>query len=169
MTTATVEAAQTENQLVVFDLATEAYGVDIGAVREIIRMQDITRVPRCPEFVEGIINLRGNVIPVVDLRKRFNLTVSEQSKDNRIVVVDIVGRDIGVIVDAVTEVLRITSDSVAAPSSVITTTDSAYLLGIVKLESRLIILLDLEKVLSDDEMGALEEAGDEGAAAVAAD
>ena len=89
MTTATVEASQAEKQLVVFDLATEAYGVDIGAVREIIRMQDITKVPRCPEFVEGIINLRGSVIPVVDLRKRFNLAVSEQNKDNRIVVVDI--------------------------------------------------------------------------------
>ena len=106
MTTATTEAGPAEEQLVVFDLATEAYGVDIGAVREIIRMQDITKVPRCPEFVEGIINLRGSVIPVVDLRKRFSLTVSEQSKDNRIVVVDIVGRDIGVIVEAVTEVRR---------------------------------------------------------------
>lgn len=169
MTTATVEAGQTEKQLVVFDLATEAYGVDIGAVREIIRMQDITKVPRCPEFVEGIINLRGSVIPVVDLRKRFSLTVSEQSKDNRIVVVDIVGRDIGVIVDAVNEVLRIQGDSVAPPSSVITTTDSAYLLGIAKLESRLIILLDLEKVLSDDEMGAFDEAGEEVADALAAD
>ena len=168
MTTATVEAGQAEKQLVVFDLATEAYGVDIGAVREIIRMQDITRVPKCPEFVEGIINLRGSVIPVVDLRKRFNLTVSEQSKDNRIVVVDIVGRDIGVIVDAVNEVLRIQGDSVAPPSSVITTTDSAFLLGIVKLDSSLIILLDLEKVLSDDEMGALDEVGvEEGADALA--
>ena len=153
----------------VFDLASEAYGVDIGAVRAIIRMQDITKVPRSPEFVEGIINLRGNVIPVVDFRKRFSLTVSEESKDNRIVVVDIAGCDIGVIVDAVTEVLRITGNSVAPPSSVITTTDSAYLLGIAKVESRLIILLDLENVLSDDEMGVLDEAGDEGADALAAD
>ncbi len=169
MTTATVEAGQTEKQLVVFDLATEAYGVDIGAVREIIRMQDITKVPRCPEFVEGIINLRGNVIPVVDLRKRFSLMVSEQSKDNRIVVVDIVGRDIGVIVDAVNEVLRIQGDSVAPPSSVITTTDSSFLLGIVKLDSSLIILLDLEKVLSDDEMGALDEVSVEEPDALAAD
>ena len=169
MTTATVEASATEKQLVVFDLATEAYGVDIGAVREIIRMQDITKVPRCPEFVEGIINLRGNVIPVVDLRKRFSLMISERSKDNRIVVVDISGHDIGVVVDAVTEVLRITSDSVAPPSSVITTTDSAYLLGIAKVESRLIILLDLEKVFSDDEIGVLDEAGEEGAGALATD
>ncbi|MCH7745210.1 MAG: chemotaxis protein CheW [Chloroflexi bacterium] len=145
-----------EEQLVVFDLASEAYGVDIGAVREIIRMQDITKVPRTPDFVEGVINLRGKVIPVVDLRKRFDLPVPEkQSKDNRIVVVDIGGQDIGVMVDAVTEVLRIATDSVAPPSSVITGTDSDYLLGIVKLESRLIILLDLEKVLSEEEKANL--------------
>ena len=80
---------QDEQQLVVFDLSTEAYGVDIGAVREIIRLQDITRVPRTPEFVEGVINLRGKVIPVVDLRKRFGLPAEVESKENRIVVVDI--------------------------------------------------------------------------------
>ena len=133
---------QDEQQLVVFDLSTEAYGVDIGAVREIIRLQDITRVPRTPEFVEGVINLRGKVIPVVDLRKRFGLPAEEESKENRIVVVDIGAQDIGVIVDAVTEVLRIATESVEPPASVITTADSEYLLGIAKLDSRLIILLD---------------------------
>jgi purine-binding chemotaxis protein CheW len=140
---------QDEKQLVVFNLAAEAYGVDIGAVREIIRMQQITKVPRTPEFVEGVINLRGKVIPVIDLRKRFAMEVGEQSKENRIVVVDIGGQDIGVIVDAVNEVLRISGDSVEPPASVITTADSVYLLGIAKLEERLIILLDLQKVLSE--------------------
>ena len=100
---AIVDTAQTEKQLVVFDLASEGYGVDIGAVREIIRMQEITRVPRSPEFVEGVINLRGKVIPVIDLRKRFGLVVAEQTKDNRIVVVDIGKQDLGVIVDAVSD------------------------------------------------------------------
>lgn len=143
-----VDAAQSERQLVVFDLASEAYGVDIGAVREIIRMQDITEIPRTPGFVEGVINLRGKVIPVVDLRKKFELPVpEEQTKDKRIVVVDIGGQDIGVIVDSVTEVLRIPTDSVAPPSPVITRANSAYLLGIVKLESRLIILLDLMEMV----------------------
>ena len=153
-----VDTSRSEQQLVVFDLASEAYGVDIGAVREIIRMQDITRVPRTPDFVEGVINLRGKVIPVVDLRKRFMVTVAEQTDDNRIVVVDIGGQDIGVVVDAVTEVLRILSDSVEPPSSVITTSDSDYLMGICKLESRMIILLDLERVLSDEEKSVLVEA-----------
>ncbi len=148
---------QDEQQLVVFDLSTEAYGVDIGAVREIIRLQDITRVPRTPEFVEGVINLRGKVIPVVDLRKRFGLPAEEESKENRIVVVDIGAQDIGVIVDAVTEVLRISTESVEPPASVITTADSEYLLGIAKLDSRLIILLDLEQVLTEAEHNSLLE------------
>lgn len=148
---------QDEQQLVVFDLSTEAYGVDIGAVREIIRLQDITKVPRTPEFVEGVINLRGKVIPVVDLRKRFGLPAEEESKENRIVVVDIGAQDIGVIVDAVTEVLRIATESVEPPASVIITADSEYLLGIAKLDSRLIILLDLEQVLTEAEHNSLLE------------
>ena len=158
MAQAVVDTSRSEQQLVVFDLDSEAYGVDIGAVREIIRLQEITRVPRTPDFVEGVINLRGKVIPVVDLRKRFMLSVAEQNDDNRIVVIDIGGQDIGVVVDAVTEVLRILSESVEPPSSVITTADSDYLMGICKLESRMIILLDLERVLSEEEKSVLEDA-----------
>ncbi len=140
--------ALTETQLVVFDLAAEYYGVDIGDVREIIRMQTITRVPGAPLFVEGVINLRGRVVPVVDLRKRLNLQVGEQTKESRIVVVDIDGRDVGVIVDGVTEVLRIPLSSIEPASSMITNVESDYLRGIAKLETKLIILLDLNKVLS---------------------
>ena len=153
----TLETAQSEKQLVVFDLSSEAYGIDIGTVREIIRLQDITRVPKTPEFVEGVINLRGKVIPVLDLRKRFDLEVADQSEENRIVVVDIRGQDIGMVVDAVTEVLRIPANSVEPPSSVIVTADSDYLVGIAKLEQRMIILLDLERVLSDTDMGEVGE------------
>jgi len=156
-TVATNEATSTEQQLVSFDLATESYGVDIGAVREIIRLQEITNVPRTPEFVEGVINLRGKVIPVVDIRKRFGLPVGDQSAENRIVVVDIGGQDIGVIVDAVNEVLRIFSDSVEPPSSVITTADSDYLMGIAKVDDKLLILLDLESVLSAEERAVLAD------------
>jgi purine-binding chemotaxis protein CheW len=137
-----------ERQLVLFDLGGEVYGVDIAAVHEIIRMQPITRVPKAPFYVEGVINLRGKVIPVVDMRKRFGLAKVEQTKDNRIVVVDSSGQNIGIIVDAVTEVLRIPADSVETPSEIITTTDSDYLLGIAKRDETMIILLDLDKVLS---------------------
>ena len=154
----TLQTTAAEKQLVVFDLADEGYGVDISSVREIIRMQDITTVPRTPEFVEGVINLRGKVIPVVDLRKRFGFPESDVTKDTRIVVVDIGGQDIGVVVDSVTEVLRIGADAVEPPSSVITTADSEYLLGIAKLDTRLIILLDLEQALSAMELANIKDA-----------
>ena len=154
----TLDTMETEKQLVVFDLADEGYGVDIGSVREIIRMQDITQVPRTPEFVEGVINLRGKVIPVVDLRKRFGFPEADATKDTRIVVVDIGGQDIGVVVDAVTEVLRIGADAVEPPSSVITTADSEYLLGIAKLDDRFITLLDTNKLLLKEERQALDQA-----------
>ncbi len=146
----------TEMQLVVFDLASEYYGVDIGDVREIIRMQTVTRVPGAPPFVEGIINLRGQVIPVVDLRKRLELEISEQTADSRIVWVTINEQDVGVIVDAVTEVLRIPVSSIEPPSSMVSSVESDYLRGIAKLESRLIILLDMGKVLAmmDDQIMA---------------
>ncbi len=148
---------QAEKQLVVFNLASEAYGVDIGAVREIVRMQEVTRVPRTPEFVEGVINLRGKVIPVVDLRRRFGLPVGEKNKDNRTVVVDINGQDIGIIVDAVTEVLRIPVSCVQPLSEIVTTAGSDCLLGIARLKQRLIILLDLPQVFSGAEKGLLPE------------
>ena len=149
-------ADEAERQLVVFDLAGEAYGVNIGTVREIIRMQAVTHVPETPDFVEGVINLRGRVIPVVDLRKRFALATSEHTSDSRIVVVDIAGHDIGVIVDAVTEVLRVAGASIESASALITTEDSYYMDGIAKIGDRLLILLDLDRVLqlTSDQMAA---------------
>ena len=116
-------------------------------------MQEIIRVPRAPEFIEGVINLRGKVIPVVDLRARFSMPGTERTDEHRIVVVD----DIGMVVDAVTEVSRIPSSSIEPPSNVITTNDSEYLTGIVKTDEKLIILLDIAKVISDADAEALEE------------
>ena len=149
------EAVTTEKQLVVFNLADEDYGVDIGTVREIIQMQAITKVPEAPHFTEGVINLRGSVIPVVDLRKRFRLEEAERDKDSRIVVVTSGGEDIGIVVDSVAEVLRISSDSIEPASSIITTTNSEYLLGIVKLQNKMVILLDTDRVISCEERAAL--------------
>ena len=154
----TVMQGDDERQLVVFDLASEAYGVNIGTVREIIRMQEITQVPRTPDYVEGVINLRGKVIPVMDMRKRFGFPVAEHTKDTRIVVIDIGGSDIGATVDAVTEVLRLGADSIEPPSAVITTSDSDYILGIAKLETRLIILLDLQRALAVEAMASDQRA-----------
>ncbi len=140
---------QEEKQLVVFTLGSEAYGVDIGRVHEIIRMHDVTRVPRTLDFVEGVINLRGKVIPVISLRKRFGLPETELTRENRIIVVDVEGQDTGIIVDSVTEVLRVAKGAVESLSEVLVSPASDYLLGIAKLKDKLIILLDLGRVLSD--------------------
>ena len=144
-----------ERQLVVFDLAGEVYGVNIGTVREIIRMQDITHVPNAPDYVEGVINLRSRIIPIVDLRKRFGVTTKEITPESRIVVVDIAGEDIGMMVDAVREVLRINENSIEQASAIVTTSDSYYIQGIANLGERLLILLDLDKVFSLEERPAL--------------
>jgi len=122
-----------ERQLVVFQLGAELYGVEIARVHEIIRLQAITRVPRAPAFVEGIINLRGKVIPVVDLRHRFGLPAAEHTRASRIVVVEIGDQVVGLIVDAVSEVLRIAGATVEPPSPVVAGLESEYLRGIAKL------------------------------------
>lgn len=149
-------ALQAEEQLVVFGLANEQYGVDIGRVQEIIRMQAITEVPRAPQFVEGVINLRGGIIPVIDLRKRFGMGHDEHDQDTRIVVVEINGQRVGLVVDRVSEVLRVPKEDIEPPSALVTTVDSAYLRAIAKLENRLIILLDLNSVLRVDEQALLQ-------------
>ena len=160
------QGGEAERQLVVFDLADEVYGVEINTVREIIRMQAVTSVPDAPEFIEGVMNLRGSVIPIVDLRKRFGLPAGEMTADTRVVVVDISGEGIGVIVDAVTEVLRITESSIEPASSVVTTEDSYYIQGIAKLTDRLLILLDIEKALGE-EAGRIHEVAPTATAAAA--
>ena len=145
------QAVRAEQQLVVFSLSGGGYGVDIGTVREIIRMQEITQIPKTPPYVEGVINLRGRVIPVLDLRKRFGLEVTEYTQETRIVVIDIGGTDIGAIVDEVTEVLRVPLGSIELPSDVVLGDDSEYVVGVVKLGERLVILLELARALSEDE------------------
>lgn len=145
-----------ERQLVVFQLGAEFYGVDIARVHEIIRLQTITRVPRAPAFVEGVINLRGKVIPVVDLRRRFGLESSEHTRASRIVVVEIGDNVVGVIVDGVSEVLRVTGASIEPPSPVVAGIESEYIYGIAKLDDRLVILLDLDRVLVLADRRALE-------------
>ena len=149
--------AGAEMQLVVFELGDESFGVDISRVQDINRMQEITEIPHAPESVVGVINLRGRVIPVIDLRKRFGLPDAVHTKDTRIVVVHLEGNLIGVIVDAVSQVLRIPADIVEPPSPVLAGVDSRYLRGIAKLDDKLVILLDLDYVLSRREQEAISE------------
>jgi purine-binding chemotaxis protein CheW len=139
-----------EKQVVLFELSGEIYGLDIATVHEIIRMQPITKVPKAPVYVEGVINLRGKVIPVVDLGKKFGMEKVEEGKNNRIVVVNIQGTTIGIIVDAVTEVLRLPESAVEPVSDIVTNNYLKYLQGIAKVGDKMIILLALDKLLSKD-------------------
>ena len=142
-------------QLVSFNIGSEEFGVDILKVQEINRMVEITRVPQAPHYVEGVINLRGKVIPIVDLRKRFNLEVKEYDKNTRIVVVDISGNIMGMVVDSVSEVLRLPSNTIEPPPEIVASINSEYIKGVAKLEDRLLIFLDLSKVIDVSEMSGI--------------
>ena len=143
-------------QLVSFKIGSEEYGIDILNVKEINRMVSITKVPNSPVFVEGIINLRGQIIPVVSLRTKLGMTKIEYDKDTRIVIVDIDGRTVGFLVDAVSEVLRIPRNITEAPPELTTGKDSEYITAVGKLEDRLLTLLDLNKVLVKEEKKLIE-------------
>lgn len=154
-----------EEKFVVFQLAGESYGVNILQVREIIRMQEITEIPQTLDYIKGVINLRGRITPVIDLRKRFGLPAAEYTSSTRIVVVQMMDQLIGIIVDAVTEVLPVPADAIEPPSRIITGVDSKYIKGIAKLlerrqsrsmEDRLIIVLDLDNVLNTKGKEALQ-------------
>jgi purine-binding chemotaxis protein CheW len=145
-------------QLVSFRLAQEEYGIEITKVQEIILMGEITRVPQTPDYIKGLINLRSTVIPIVDLRLRFGLAQEPPTDETRIMVVNVAGKTIGIIVDAVSEVLRISHDQIAPPSPTIAGLGREYLTGLVKLENRLLILLDIDKILGQEERAAVESA-----------
>lgn len=142
-------------QLVSFNIGEEEFGVDILKVQEIIRLVEITRVPNAPHFVEGVINLRGKVIPVIDLRKRLGLASIESSSESRIVVVELANKIIGFLVDCVNEVLRISSSITEPPPAIIAGINADYITAIGKLEDRILILLDLERILNTNEKSAL--------------
>ncbi len=142
-------------QMVTFKIAEEEFGVDILKVQEIIRMMPITKVPNAPAFVEGVINLRGKVIPVIDMRKRFGMKTAIHDSQTRIKVMDLGGQIVGFVVDAVCEVLRIKESTVEPPPAVVAGIGSEYMRGVGKLEDRLLILLDLDKLLTETEMESL--------------
>jgi purine-binding chemotaxis protein CheW len=151
------DAAASENrksgllQLVTFGLGNEQYAVDILKVQEINRMKEITKVPNAPSYVEGVINLRGKVMTVVDLRKRFGLSTKENNAHSRIMIMDIQGITVGLVVDAVSEVLRIQANIVEPTPPLATEGGSEFIIGIAKLENRLIILLDIDRLIGTSE------------------
>lgn len=148
-----------EVQLVVFKLKQDGvvceYGVPITSVQEIIPIAEPTRLPQTPDFVEGIINLRGKIIPIIDLKKRFNMGSSSVSNDTRSVVVEVEGKTVGIIVDEVSEVMRLSLDSIEAPPAVVGGIAADYITGVGKLDNRLLILLDMNSILNDGEKAEL--------------
>ena len=145
-------------QVVSFRLGGEEYGVDISGVQEIIRMVEITHVPRAPRFMEGVINLRGQLIPIIDLRTRFGMPRCEQTKSTRIVVTEIGSKKVGIVVDAVSEVINIPLDEVENAPDMIAGVGTEYIQGVGKVNGRLVILLDLTMVMTGEEKAELESA-----------
>ncbi|HDQ72106.1 MAG TPA: chemotaxis protein CheW, partial [Chloroflexi bacterium] len=143
-------------QLVIFTITGEDYGLDVQIVDSIIKRQPITAVPNTPDYVEGVINLRGEVLPVVDLRRRLGLPLQEFTKDTRIIVAELPGAKVGLLVDTMVEVLLVPQQAIQPPSPLISTVETAFISGIVnvgafetgKVDERLIVLLNLENVLS---------------------
>jgi purine-binding chemotaxis protein CheW len=142
-----MERAAHEEQLVAFCLANEIYGVDISLIHEIIRLRDITEIPRTSPDIEGVINLRGKIVPILDLRKRLGLPAVERTGATRIIVVEIADCTVGVVVDAVTGVLRMPDANIEPPSELVSDLDADYIRGVGKADEKLVILLDMPKVL----------------------
>lgn len=160
---ASVDKAQSKSntdellQLVSFKIGSEEFGVDILKVQEINRVAEVTRIPNTPHYVEGVINLRGKVIPIVDLRTRLGLDRKERDKNTRIIVVELNGSIVGFVVDEVSEVLRISKQVTEPPPSIVGNIDSEFITAVGKLDDRMLILLDLDKLLTHTEQNTLKE------------
>jgi purine-binding chemotaxis protein CheW len=149
-----------DHQVVGFRIGNETYGVRIGSVREIVRVPEITIVPNAPEAIEGVINLRGKIIPVMDLRKRFGSVGIQPDKKNRILVVELESKLLGLIVSSASEVLKIPPSEIEPPGAVFAEGESSYVTGVGKLKGRLIILLDIARLLRQPEFKKFEEAAE---------
>ena len=149
-----------DHQVVGFRIGNETYGVRIGSVREIVRVPEITIVPNAPEAIEGVINLRGKIVPVMDLRKRFGNVGIQPDKKNRILVVELESRLLGLIVSSASEVLKIPPSEIEPPGTVFAEGESSYVTGVGKLKGRLIILLDIARLLRQPEFKKFEEAAE---------
>lgn len=146
-----------ERQLVVFNLGQEEYGVDILQVQEIKLLSEITRVPNAPDFVEGVVNLRGDVVPVIDLYKRFNLETAETTDESRIVIVNVKDITVGITVDAVSEVITLDESAFAPPPALVSGIEASFVEAIGRLGERLLILLNMDRILGLDEIAATKE------------
>ncbi|MHB8880646.1 MAG: chemotaxis protein CheW [Thermodesulfovibrionales bacterium] len=155
-------------QFVVFSIGKEFYGVGIEAVQEIVRVPEITEVPDAPVFLEGVINLRGKIVPVIDLRKRFRLKGREKTRSTRVLIADNSGSLVGLLVDTVSEVLKIQPEAIEEPPQMISAVGVEYITGVAKMDAGLIIILDLKHVLRIEEITKAGNSLEEGGAARAA-
>ena len=146
-----------EKQLVIFELGTENFGIDIASVEGINKMLEITKIPKAPDYMLGITNLRGSVLPVIDLQKRFGMNAETQTNETRIVVANMDGVKIGMVVSAVSEVLTIDDSVIEPPPPMVSNVNSEFIIGVAKIDKRLVILLDLSKVLTVEEKTRLEQ------------
>ena len=147
---------QQEIQLACFRLGSEMYALDIMKIKEIIRPQKLTPVPKAPPFIEGVINLRGAVIPVVDMRKRFDVSVDTDERSERVIVCSVAKKIIGLIVDEVDEVRRYSRKEIQPAPQFLKGKGSEFFLGVCRKEDELVMLIDLEKILTTDEKINLE-------------
>jgi purine-binding chemotaxis protein CheW len=137
------------SQLVGFRLGDEDYAIAITKIQEIILMKPITRIPQVPDYIEGLINLRGSVIPIVNLRKRFGLAPRDADDETRTIVVNIHDKTVGCIVDAVTQVMRISRDEIQPPPLSVLAIAHQHIAGLARLEDRLLIILDIERLFDE--------------------
>lgn len=151
------EAVVDVMKAIVFRLKNEEYGVEIEQVKSIERLENITRVPKTPPFVKGVINLRGVVTPIIDLSTRFNLQETEYTDETRVIIVNVGEIEVGLIVDAANDVIDIPMNNIEPPPEVVGGIKAEYLRGVAKIDKRLLILLNLNKVLSMDELQQLEQ------------
>lgn len=147
-------------QYVIFRLGDSEFGVEIGQVLRIMRLMEVTRVPRAPNFLEGVVNIHGEMVPVVDLKKRFELPWQEYGDKARILVVEVEGQTVGMIVDSVTEIAWIPTSAIEPPPEMVAEISGVYLTGLGRLDDRLIIFLNLSRVLTTEEIEELEQMGE---------
>jgi purine-binding chemotaxis protein CheW len=145
------------NQLISFIVGDEEYGLDILRVKEVIRIREITRLPKAPSFVKGIINLRGDVIPIIDLRDKFGLEHKSYTATTRVIVVDVEDKLVGMVVDAASQVVRVPADQIEPPPPIVGGLSAEYIRGVGKLDERLVILLNIDKILTQEEKVELEK------------
>jgi purine-binding chemotaxis protein CheW len=151
----TVKEAGELQQFISFSVGEEEYGLELPRVKEVIRMREITWLPKAPSFVKGIINLRGDVIPIIDLRDKFGLELREDTTQTRVIVVEIEGRLVGLVVDSASQVVRILADQIDPPPSVPGGFSQELITGVGKIDHRLVILLNADSILTVDEKMAL--------------